>query len=279
MGLSTKDLGRMPPLPDLGAHPADDDYAPPLSTVKLPSRGMVYEQTSPLYLCESIDVKAMTAKEEDILSSPALIRKGIVLSTLIRACITNRMVDPDTMLGGDRNAILLAIRVSAYGHEYDVTVPCPKCGEESQHTFDLSRLPLKMLDEQPVGGPGSNEFEFILPSSKRRVTFQFLTAKAIAQLEEEIEESRKARGPNGGPDQAVTMQLMASIKSIEGVDPEKLPRAIVSMQARDSRALRVHIDEIAPGVDMVQEFECPSCGKEGKVDVPIGPEFFWPSLK
>lgn len=276
---STKDLGRMPPQPTPGSHPADDDYAPPLSTVKLPSKGLVYEPTSPLYLCESLDVRAMTAKEEDILSSPALIRKGTVLSTLMRACITNRMVDPDMMLSGDRNAILIAIRVSAYGQEYNVDVNCPKCGEESAHTFDLSRLPLKILDEEPVGGPGTSEFQFTLPASGRRVTFKLLTARDVARLEDDIEKSRKARGSDGGPDQAVTMRLISQITSIEGVDPAKLPRAIGAMHARDSRALRLHMDKMAPGVDMVQGFECPSCGREVTVDVPIGAEFFWPSAR
>ena len=283
--ITTRDLAARrdnapPHVPRMGhePHPADDAYAPPVATVKLPSRGLIYPMESPLYLCESVDVRGMTAREEDILASPNLIRKGTVLSTLMRACITNRLIDPDQMLGGDRNAILVAIRVSAYGQAYEVEITCPECAESAPWSFDLSRLPLKMLDEQPSGGPGTNEFEFVLPSG-RRARFRLLTASDAGRLEAELDRARKAIGAaGGGAEQGVTMRLLAQVTSLEGVgDPKDLPRAITSMQARDSRALRVHMDKMAPGVDMRQSFECPHCGRDTEVDVPIGTEFFWPS--
>ncbi len=220
----------------------------------------------------------MTAREEDILSSPALIRKGTVLTTLMKACITNRTIDPDQMLGGDRNAILVAIRVSAYGPAYEVDVTCPECSEQAPHSFDLSRLALRMLDEQPSHGPGSNEFEFKLPVSGRIVRYKLLSAGDAARLEADMDRSRKAKGVVGGAEQGVTMRLLSQVTSIDGMeDPKVLPRAITSMLARDSRALRLHMDHMAPGVEMKQDLECPHCGKTTEVDVPIGTEFFWPS--
>jgi hypothetical protein len=254
-------------------HPSDSDYQVPVTSVPLPSKGAVYPPQSPLYLCEHVDIKAMTAKEEDILSSIALIKKGVVLTTLMKSCITNRTIDPDQMLVGDRNAVLIAIRVAAYGAEYPATISCAECGEGYDHTFDMSRLPVKALTEEPIGGPGTNAFVFELPVSKRKVVFKLMDVAASQRLEKDAEGVRK----KGGQEAGVTMRLRAQVLQIEGVDPKDLPRAINNMPARDSRALRKHMDDMAPGVDMVQEVECPACGTTKEVDVPLGPQFFWPS--
>jgi len=253
-------------------HPADGGYRPPVTSVKLPSRGLVYPAESPLYRCESVDIKGVSAKEENILASPVLIKKGVVLTTLMKACILNRLIDPDKMLVGDRNAILVAIRVSAYGPKYQAEVICPDCKDECKHTFDLSRLSLKTLDTAPVGGPGTNEFSFQLPVLKKEVRFKLLDADTVNALERDLEAIRKQ-----GQEKGVTMRLQAQVTSIAGVPPEHLHRAIEDLPAFDSRALRAYMDSIAPGVDMEQVFECPSCGNKAEVEIPIGTEFFWPS--
>lgn len=255
-------------------HPADDDFVPPASSVKLPSRGLTYPADSPLFGLESVDIKGVTAREENILANVTLIKKGTVLSTLMRACITNRTIDPDQMLVGDRNAVLTAIRVSAYGPRYSARVTCPECRDEADHDFDLSRLNLRMLDEQPVGGPGNNEFAFTLPQSGWDVRFRMMDAAAASKLDKEAEAVRKKTGQ----EQGITLRLIAQVISLKGVtDPTKLARGLANLPARDSRALRIHMDKIAPEVDMTQEYECPSCGKTSEVEIPIGTEFFWPS--
>lgn len=279
MPITTKDLiaaskeAVRRPDPQAEPHPADSDYRPPVTSVKLPSRGLVYPPESPLYRLEAVDIKAVTAKEENILSSPVLIRKGTVLSVLMRACITNRTIDPDLMIVGDRNAILTAIRVSAYGPKYLARVQCPECHDEAEHEFDLSRLELKMLEVDPVGGPGSNEFDFKLPSSGREAHFKLFDANDVTELERNIEAIKKKTGQ----EQAVTLRLMAQVTSIKGVDRERLGQALVDLPARDSKALRSYMDRIAPGVEMTQSYECDSCGKTTEVEVPMGTEFFWPS--
>ncbi len=254
-------------------HPADADYLPPVSTVKLPSRGLVYPPDSPLYMLESVDVKPVTAKEENILSSPILIKKGTVLTTLMKACITNRLLDPDAMLVGDRNAILVAIRVSAYGPSYSARVTCPKCGEDQDAEFNLSKLGLKTLDEEPVGGPGNNRFAYKLPITGKTVQFRLLDASLVNRMEDEVESIMKATGE----EQGVTVRLNTQVIEMEGVEPGRLARTLAALPARDSKSLRHHMDEVAPGVDMVQEFQCDSCGKKSEVEIPIGSEFFWPS--
>lgn len=272
--ISTKDLwAATAPGAQGEVHPADDAYAPPVTSVKLPSRGLIYDPSSPLYLCESLDIKGVTAKEENILASAALIRNGTVLTTLMKACLTNRLVDPDQMLIGDKNAVLIAIRVSAYGPKYPAAVTCPECKEESEVEFDVSRVNLHTLEAEPVDGPGNNRFTFELPTSKRRVTFRLMDVGMAAKLQRDTEAVLKKTGE----DKAVTMRLLSQIVSIQGVEPKDLPRAIDSMAAYDSRSLRLHMDSIAPDVDMAQEFTCKSCGKASEVEIPLGPSFFWPS--
>jgi hypothetical protein len=273
--VTTKELWKAT-APVVEQHPADNDYAPPAASVKLPSRGLVYPPESPLYRCESIDIKHVTAKEENILSSPILVKKGIVLSELMKACITNRTIDPDTMLVGDRNAVLVSIRVSAYGPKYGAMVTCPDCDEQVDHDFDVGRVGLKTLDVEPVAGPGTNEFLFKLPVSGREVHFKLMDATSINQLEKDLDAIKKKTGQEEG----VTMRLHAQITKLQGVDQKdrsKMKRAIESLSAQDARALRIYMDKIAPGVDMTQAFECPSCGKTNEVEIPIGTGFFWPS--
>lgn len=270
---TTKELWKASAAEVAHEHPASDEYTPPANVVKLPSRGLTYPPESPLYRCESLDIKAVTAKEENILSSTALIKKGIVLTELMRACITNRMVNPEEMLVGDRNAVLVSIRVSAYGPRYSAKVTCPECDEVSENDFDLSRLSLKTLDTEPVGGPGTNEFEFRLPTSGKTVRFKLMDASSVAKLDRDMEAIRKKTGR----DQGVTLRLISQATQMEGVKPEHLAKAIESLPASDSRAWRIYMDRMSPGVDMEQEFECDSCGKISEVEIPIGTEFFWPS--
>lgn len=256
-------------------HPSEEHYSPPVNSIKLPSRGVVYQPESPLYLVETIDIQPVTAKEENILSSPILIKKGTVLTELMKACITNRTIDPDELLIGDRNAILTAIRISAYGDEYAARVSCPECGESSDYTFNLSKLKLKFLDEQPIGGPGSNEFNFKLPRSGLTATFRLLNARLLSELDKDIEGIRKKTGR----DQQVTLRLQKQVVGLSGVEEKKLQQAINSMSAIDSRTLRIYMDSIAPGIDMMQEFDCGNCGKNSEVEIVVGTEFFWPSVK
>lgn len=253
-------------------HPADEGYVPPVSSVVLPSRGIVYPPESPLYLCEAVDIKPVTANEEDILSSTTLIKKGIVMTALMRACITNRRVDPEKMLVGDRNAILTAIRVSAYGPTYSCTMVCPACAETVEYAFDLSHLKLDPIGAEPVSGPGSNDFTFLLPESQKVAHFKLLNAEEVNLLEKDIEGMRKK-----GQEKGVTLRLQHQVTAVDGVDPKQLRSFLASMRARDSRALRSYMDEISPGVDMKQEFECSACAHKEEVEIPVGLGFFWPT--
>lgn len=251
----------------------DFNFEVPVETVPIPSLGTVYSSESPLFRKETIDIKAMTAKEEDILTSRALIKKGTVITHLLKSCMMDKRIDPDEMLTGDRNAIMTAVRITGYGSEYKVEVDCPACGEKSKQSFDLTELPIKRLSIQPIA-EGANLFEFALPVSKKRVRFKFLTGADEAELAT-MQERKKKQGMTA--DNLVTQRLMFAVQSVDGItDKTKIAMFIKNMPARDSLELRRHIDMNEPGVEMKSWMDCPSCLEHSEVRLPIGASFFWP---
>jgi len=253
---------------------ADDfGYEVPVETVPLPSNGIVYPLDSPLHGLETVDIKAMTAREEDILTSRALIKKGTVISELIKSCLVDKNIDVNKMLVGDRNAIMTALRVTGYGSLYNVEVDCPDCGERSKQDFQLTELPIKRLEISPVA-EGANLFEFNLPVTKKKVHFRFL----IGEDETDIAVAQERRKKLGSQtDNLVTTRLQHQIVAVDGVkDRSKINVFIRGMPARDSLALRKHVDKHEPGIDMKQWMDCPSCMESSEVRLPMGASFFWP---
>jgi hypothetical protein len=247
----------------------------PVESVPLPSQGKIYPADSTSHNRETIDIKAMTAKEEDILTSRALIKKGTVISELIKSCLVDKSINVDNLISGDRNALMTAVRITGYGADYEVEVTCPDCGESTEQTFNLSELPIKRLKIDPVT-PGENAFEFELPVSKKKVVFKFLTGKDEQNMT--IEQDRRKKKKLGGDiDNVVTNRLAYCIISIDGIeDKNKIKTFIRNMPARDSRMLRKFMDENEPGIDMKSWMECNSCFETSEVNLPIGASFFWP---
>jgi len=246
----------------------------PLETVPLPSSGKVYSQSSSLFGAETLEIRPMTAREEDILTSRALIKKGTVISELIKSCLVDRSINPAELLGGDRNALMVAIRITGYGPDYNAELECPECNNKSAHAFNLAELPVKRLDIEPIA-LGTNLFEFILPKSKKRVKFRFLTGRDEEEMVTTAEKQKKL-GLAG--ESNVTNNLMHAIVSIEGIeDRAKIASFIKMMPALDSLALRNYIKDNEPGVIMKQETTCPVCGHSEEVPMPLGVNFLWPS--
>jgi len=252
----------------------DFGFEIPVEAIPLPSKGITYSSDSPLHNCETVEVRAMTAREEDILTSRALIKKGTVISELIKSCLVDKRVDVSQLLSGDRNALMVALRVTGYGADYNVEVDCPACGTKSKQTFNLSELELKSLDLDPVE-PGSNLFETTLPVTKKKVRFKFLTG---ADEEEILTIQERKKKVGGMGDNVVTTRLQFSIVAIEGKTDKNLINAFIrNMPARDSLHLRNHIDKHEPGIDMTSHMDCPSCSETSEVRIPLGVTFFWPN--
>lgn len=247
----------------------------PTEVVPLPSLGKVYPVGSPLHGRDRVEIKSMTAHEEDILTSRALLKQGKAFTALIGSCLMDKEIDPEDLLVGDRNALLIAIRITGYGAEYAASSVCPACGESSKVEFDLSKLPVKQLETDPPA-PGQNLYSFELPVTKKNVTFSLMTGRTERDLSAENEKKRKLYGPDM-IEENVTAELARQIVSLgDETDRDVISMLVKQLPARDSRALARKIDELSPGVELQQSVVCPRCKETSEVAVPMGPDFFWP---
>ena len=267
---------RMPRQTALEKMKSDFGLDIPQELAPLPSLGKVYHPESPMHGLETIEIKAMTAKEEDILTSRALLKKGTVITELIKSCIINRAIDPLQLLSGDRNALMIAIRITGYGPEYNVELECPECGVKSPHEFDLSSLPIQRLEIEPVQ-EGTNLFEYELPYSKKKIRFKFMTGKDEEEIMVMTEKHKKLAL---GSETNVTTNLLYSIVSVDGItDRGKIASFVKMMPARDSLALRDYIKNTEPGIVMRQDTTCDACGHTEEVSMPLGVTFLWPQAR
>ena len=234
----------------------------PTETIELPSKGLLYPKDSELSK-GTIEMKYMTAREEDILTNQSYISKGTVIDKLMKALIISK-INYDQLLLGDKNAIMVAARVLGYGSNYDF-----KYNKEN-YTIDLSKVENKKLDEK-LFKSNVNEFDFTLPHSGNKITFKLLTHKDENDISRELEGLKKI---NKESSSELTTRLKYLIQSINGEKEKKEIRDFVDnyLLARDSRALREYIKEIQPDVDLTFFPE----GNESSVSVPIGVNFFWP---
>ena len=250
----------------------------PVELAPLPSGGKIYSPDSPLHMQEAIEIKAMTARQEDILTSRALIKNGTVITELLKSCLVNPAIDVDSMIAGDRNALMVAIRITGYGSSYDIkSIECPVCNKKSEQSFDLSSLQVKQLNIDPIL-QGENVFQFQLPVSGHTVKFKYLTGKDERELTHMAERKKKL---NLSKDDSVTSALAFSIVSVttktaEITDKTKIGMFVQSMPARDSLALRHFMEKNEPGIDMKAEMSCPHCSEESEVRLPLEASFFWP---
>jgi hypothetical protein len=238
------------------------EFKLPTEVIELPSKGLLYPEGSELAK-GTVEMKYMTAKEEDILTNQSYIQKGIVLDKLMKSLIVSK-INYDDLLIGDKNAIMVAARILGYGKEYSFSV----LGED--HTVDLSTLDNKPLKEE-LFKDGKNNFEFTLPHSGNHVTFKLLTHKDEQDINRELEGLKKINKDNS-PE--LTTRLKYLITSVEGKTEKKDIREFVDnyLLARDSRALREYVKEIQPDVDLTFFPE----GSSTPQNIPIGVSFFWP---
>ena len=260
-------------LPSSNIMKDDFGFEIPVETVPLPSRGITYPIDSPMHGKETVQIRAMTAREEDILTSKALIKKGTVITQLLQSCIVDEGFDAELMLSGDRNALMTALRITGYGTDYNVEVDCPACSQRSKQSFNLAELPIKRLMVEPVS-VGANVFEINLPVTKKKARFKFLTGQDEQEIAI-ISERKKKTGQLA--DNLVTTRLTYSLVSVDNIsDKSKLSFFIRNMPARDSLYIRKYIDKNEPGVEMKAWMDCTSCLESSEVRMPLGANFFWP---
>lgn len=244
----------------------ESKFSLPTEVVELPSKGLLYPEDSPLSK-GTIEMKYMTAKEEDILTNQNFIRKGTVIDKLLQSLIITDDFNYNDLLIGDKNAIMIAARILSYGKDYTITY----AGEE--HTVDLSSLENKDIDYSLLEDK-KNEFAFKLPHTDNTITFKLLTHGDEKNIDREIEGLKKINKDNVAE---VTTRLKHTISSVNGITEKKDIREFVDkyLLAKDARALREYYNQLSPDLDMSVSITTEDGGQED-VDLPITINFFWP---
>jgi len=239
----------------------------PTEMVELPSKGLVYPEENPLS-SGKIEMKYMTAKEEDILTNQNYINNGTVIDELLKALIITK-INYNDLIVGDKNAIMVAARVLGYGKDYSFTY------EGEDHIVDLSQLDSKEVNEKDFT-KGKNEFSFTLPTSETLITYKLLTHGDDKKINNEIKGLKKL---NKLASPELSTRLKHMILSVNGDTEKKSIREFVDnyFLAKDSRAFREHIKTTQPDVNLKFEIERPD-GDVKDIDIPVGITFFWPDL-
>jgi len=250
-------------------------YNFPTEIVDLPTRGLLYSGDNPL-ASGKVEMKYMTAREEDILTSQNLIKQGVVLDKLFESLIVTPINYSDLYVG-DKNAIMVAARILGYGKDYTVQVDDPfSSGDKQKVTIDLTEIEHKEVDYSLFQN-GKNEFDFELPISKRVVTFRLMTHGLEKEIQSEIKSMNKTLVKTG-VDKELTTRLKHIITSVDGEAGRAAINNFVDNElfAADSRALRSYMKEISPDLDMTFTFVSDITGEVKEIDIPIEVSFFWP---
>ncbi len=248
---------------------AEDKRQFPTEVIDLPSKGHFYPKDNPLSSGQ-LEIKYMTAREEDILTSVNLIQKGLAIDKLLESLIVNKDINKKDILIGDKNAIMVAARVLGYGKDYTIEVD----GEEV--TIDLTSLKDKETDLSK-SEKGKNEFPFTLPNSKRNITFKILTWGDDDSIEKELEALEKVGAEVRSE---MTTRLKRRITSVDGDNTQSVVNNFVDNEflSVDSLAFRQYADEITPDVDMTYTYTS-ILGDEKEIVVPMTTQFFWPTAR
>ena len=242
----------------------------PSEVIDLPSEGKLYSDGSPLREGK-LEIKYMTAKEEDILTSQNLIKKGLVIEKLLDSLILTKGVKSEDLVIGDKNAVMVAARILAYGPEYTCNITNPNTDEKLTHTFNIADCPFIKLPKDVDG----NNFDFELPVSKQKITFKLLTGKDERMINGELDKIRKL-GTQVIPE--LTTRLRYLITSVDGETKQNVINSFVeNMLSKDSLSLRQEITKVTPDIDLSQEIDIE--GDTVKVDIPMTVNFFWPDTE
>lgn len=261
------------PVPQLTQEKTDLGFPQPTELVDLPTKGRFYPQGHPLHNVESIEIRYMTAKDEEILTSQTLIQKGVAIDKMLQGLILDKKIKIEDMFMGDRNAIAMAARITGYEAEYKAPITCPQCGNKAQHEFNLLEVKSKEAAED-VQISDDGTFSITLPGTEIVVELKMLTGVDEKGLKMAADKRRKHKMPES----PLLDQLKAIIVSIDGDrDPHNVSKYIdTKLLAKHSKFIREEYARIVPNLDIEQDFECEACGTFSKVTIPFTGNFFWP---
>jgi len=252
-------------------------YVVPTEFVELPSQGRYYPEGHALSGQEVVEIRHMTAKDEDILTSRSLLKKGLAIDRLIQNLLVDKTIDVNSLLVGDRNAILIQTRIHAYGPDYITRSICPSCGDVSESTFNLLEVENDIGEWADMNVDGPTEqgtFIVALPKTGLPVEVRLMNGHD-EKLALKIIENRKK---NKLAETSVTSQMKQYIVSIDGhTNRSEVGKFVDNMPTLDAQYLRVAYNALVPNVDMALPFRCAECETESRLEVPFTADFFWPN--
>jgi len=253
-------------------------WSVPTEFVELPSGGRFYDADHPLHNQSTAEIRFMTAKEEDILTSKPLLKEGLALDRMLQNILVDDRIRVGSLLVGDKNALVVAARRTGYGADYTTRVSCPDCKLAEEWTFDISNPPANNFDEAAresgIEYTDVGTFLVSLPMTKATVECSLLTGDDELRIYKETEKrSRRNRDAGGG----LTAALRSYIVGVNGdSSPLMIEAFIQALPARDARVLRKSYTTVVPNIDLTQEYSCPNCDYTADMEVPLTTDFFWP---
>jgi hypothetical protein len=271
-------IGNPPGMPSASPEAPMFNWTTPTEFVKLPSGGRFYPQDHPLHNQAMVEIRYMTAKEEDILTSKALLKEGLALDRMLQNLLVDKTINVVDLVIGDKNALLVGARRTGYGPVYETQVTCPACNVTDEFSFDISDPEINNFEDnientQSISLTENNTFVMTLPMTEVVVECRLLTGADELQLAKAAE--RKARRTK---EQSISTDTMrAYIVSVNGDASPMMKEALIqNLPARDARFLRKTYTSVVPNIDLTQVYECPNCTHTADMEVPLGIDFFWP---
>jgi len=248
------------------------NFVIPTEFVELPTKGKFYPPHHPLHNVEEVEMRYMSAKETDILTSKALLKKGIAIDRMLESLLLDKSIKADEMFTGDKNALVVAARISGFGPNYEAQITCESCGNSAEHEFELNEIVSKQTADD-IRFSERGTFFITLPKTGVEAECCLLTGKDESYLLAQSEKRRKLKLP----DTTMTDQYKMIIVSLNGVvERSKVEEFVDVMPAMDATHLRKEYDRARPDVDMTFQFECSNCNAENETDIPFSANFFWP---
>ena len=254
------------------------NWSVPTEFVTLPSAGRFYPPEHPLHNKTTGEIRYMTAKEEDILTSRSLLKEGLALDRMLQNLLVDETIRVGSLLIGDKNALVVAARRTGYGADYTTRVTCPACQSTEEFTFDIEDPPVNNFEEEMekegIEFTEVGTFMITLPMTKATVECALLTGDDEVRLYKEQERrNRKRKEELGG----LTDALRSYIVGVNGEGSRMIIESFIqSLPARDARVLRRLYAKVVPTVNLTQEYVCPICTYSADMEVPLTTDFFWP---
>lgn len=245
----------------------------PSNIVKLASGGILYDETNPLSQ-GFVEMKFMTAKEENILTTESYIRENVVIDKFLQSMVISPKFNYDTLLIGDRDSLMLASRIYGYGEIYTVEVTAPS-GNKQKVDINLEDIPFKEVDETLfTKNQNSFHYKFTNRLGTYDIEFKLLTVGDQKIIDSKLKRMKVA----GREDKQITTRLEQIILSVNGNSDTNFIKLFIENDflAKDSRQFREYISKLNPGPNLEIEVVDEATGEPFRSDITIGPNFFWP---